>query len=351
MNLLACDLGGTKVLLGIYEKKNNEPPKLLKKQKYKSSDWDSFYDILDNFLNNQLVDSNSLVACFAIAGAIKNNSAQITNLSWNISSAFLKRKYNFLKVELINDFAVQIYGIPNLNETQFKIIHDNKSNLSTKEKDFHTIVGVGTGLGISRGIISNKVITVLPSEGGHVEFPSRSKEEWEFKEWLRRELKIKRVSAERVLSGEALYYIAKWKLEQYKMHNHSLNKILEQASQNSESKRNIPSVICEAANLNDELINQVVKFWLNAYASYLGDVALHELCYGGLWISGGTAPKHLQYFLSDTFLKHFFNKGRLNNIVKTIPLRIIIDEQFGMYSAACRANMLLQKQIKPNDYS
>ena len=343
MNLLACDLGGTKVLLGIYEKENNGPPKLLIKQKYKSSDWDSFYDILDNFLNHQLIDSNSLVACFAIAGAVKNNSAQITNLSWDISAAVLKRKYNFLKLEIINDFAVQIYGISNLNETQYKIIHNNKSNLSIKDKYFHTIVGAGTGLGISRGIISKKFITVLPSEGGHVEFPSRSKEEWEFKEWLRKELKIKRISAERILSGEALYYIAKWKLEQHKIHNHSLHEILQEASQNSELKRNIPSLICEAANLNDELINQVVEFWLNAYASYLGDVALHELCFGGLWISGGTAPKHLQYFLSDTFLKHFFNKGRLNNIVKTIPVRIIIDEQIGMYSAACRANMILQK--------
>ena len=43
MNFLACDLGGTKVLLGIFERViNDDSPKLLFKKKYVSSDWDSF---------------------------------------------------------------------------------------------------------------------------------------------------------------------------------------------------------------------------------------------------------------------------------------------------------------------
>jgi len=40
-------------------------------------------------------------------------------------------------------------------------------------------------------------------------------------------------------------------------------------------------------------------------------------------------------------LKQFSNKGRLKDIVKTIPIRIILDEEFGLHSAACRAKMLL----------
>ena len=43
MNFLACDLGGTKVLLGIFEKElNADAPKLIFKKKYISSNWDSF---------------------------------------------------------------------------------------------------------------------------------------------------------------------------------------------------------------------------------------------------------------------------------------------------------------------
>ena len=47
MNFLACDLGGTKVLLGIFEKvKNDDSPKLIFRKKYLSSEWDSFELIL-----------------------------------------------------------------------------------------------------------------------------------------------------------------------------------------------------------------------------------------------------------------------------------------------------------------
>ena len=84
--------------------------------------------------------------------------------------------------------------------------------------------------------------------------------------------------------------------------------------------------------------------WFNSYSSFIGDLAVHELCFGGLWISGGTAPKHFKNFISDSFLKQFSNKGRLKDIVKTIPIRIILDEEFGLHSAACRAKMLLSNQ-------
>ena len=47
MNFLACDLGGTKVLLGMFKKDvNDESPKLIIKKKYISSEWASFELIL-----------------------------------------------------------------------------------------------------------------------------------------------------------------------------------------------------------------------------------------------------------------------------------------------------------------
>ena len=54
MNFLACDLGGTKVLLGIFENVTNDvSPKLIFKKKYVSTDWDSFELILEDFLKKE----------------------------------------------------------------------------------------------------------------------------------------------------------------------------------------------------------------------------------------------------------------------------------------------------------
>jgi len=343
MNFLACDLGGTKVLLGIYEKViNDNSPKLIFKKKYISSDWDSFELILDDFLKNECKNiTHPSSACFAVAGPLSNNKAQIINLSWNISGNDLQNHFNFKRCELINDFAVQIYGIPFLKENQYSTIQ-NGGLSEVANNDLHAIVGAGTGLGIARGIISENKVKVLASEGGHVEYSPKSELEWELKIWLKNSLKVDRISCERIISGTGLSRIAEWRLSKPDAKNHPLRKYLKELNNSDSLRKEIPEKICNLSNKGDILMIEVERIWLDAYASLLGDVALQELCFGGLWISGGTAPKHFKNFKSDLFMKQFFDKGRLKDILKTIPVKVILDEEFGLFSAACRAKMLLK---------
>ncbi len=343
MNFLACDLGGTKVLLGIFKKNiNNDSPKLILKKKYLSSEWESFELILEDFLQNQCKNiAHPYSACFAVAGPLSNNNAKIINLKWNISENALQKKFKFKNCELINDFAVQIYGIPYLKKNQYTTIQNGSSTQGANE-DLHAIVGAGTGLGIARGIISGKEVKVLASEGGHVEYSPKSNLEWELKIWLKNHLKVERISCERIISGTGLSRIAEWILSKPEAQNHPLKEYLEENKNSDSLRKELPDKICTLSNEGDQLMIEVERIWLDAYASLLGDVALQELCFGGLWISGGTAPKHFKNFKSDLFMKQFLDKGRLKDILKTIPIKVIVDEEFGLFSAACRAKMLLK---------
>ncbi len=343
MNFLACDLGGTKVLLGIYEKViNDDSPKLLFKKKYISSDWNSFELILEDFLKNECKNiTHPSSACFAVAGPLSNNQAKIINLSWNISRNALQKKFNFKSCELINDFAVQIYGIPYLKKNQYCTIQ-NGATTEGANNDFHAIVGAGTGLGIARGVISKNIIKVLASEGGHVEYSPKSKLEWDLKIWLKNSLNVERISCERIISGTGLSRIAEWRLSKSDAKNHPLQNYFQKIEISDDVRKELPEKICNLSKEGDQIMAEVERIWLSAYASLLGDVALQELCFGGLWISGGTAPKHFKNFKSDLFMKHFFDKGRLKDILKTIPINVILDEEFGLFSAACRAKMLLK---------
>ena len=206
----------------------------------------------------------------------------------------------------------------------------------------HAIVGAGTGLGIARGIISGEKVKVLASEGGHVEYSPKSKLEWELKIWLKNYLKVERISCERIISGTGLSRIAEWRLSKPDAQNHPLQKYLKEIKIFDTARKELPEKICNLSKEGDQLMIEVERIWLDAYASLLGDVALQELCFGGLWISGGTASKHFKNFKSDLFMKQFFDKGRLKDILKTIPMKVILDEEFGLFSAACRAKMLLK---------
>ncbi len=342
MNFLACDLGGTKVLLGIYERvKDSSIPKLVLKEKYFSNEWDSLYSILDDFFSKKPLDISILKsACFAIAGPIKDENCKLTNLPWNISKVELKNKLKLNSIELINDFAVLVYGIPFLDRNQFQTIQIGEESLVNNK--LHTIVGAGTGLGISRGLINSDNIEILSSEGGHIEFAPKNSKEWELKVWLKKFLNLERISCERIISGEGLCNIAKWRFSYSDVVNHSFQNILNASKTSEEAKKELASKICKFSEKGEPVLREIESIWLSNYASYLGDVALHELCYGGLWIAGGTAPKHFKNFKSDSFLKHFSDKGRYKDILKCIPVRVILDEEFGLFSAACRAKMLLK---------
>ncbi len=343
MNFLACDLGGTKVLLGIFKKDfKDDSPKLIFKKKYLSSEWDSFELILEDFLKNECKNiTHPYSACFAVAGPISNDNAKIVNLSWNISGNALKNKFNLKSCELINDFAVQIYGIPFLKKNQYSTIQKG-SHSEGANNDLHAIVGAGTGLGIAKGIISGEKVKVLASEGGHVEYSPKSKLEWELKIWLKNYLKVERISCERIISGTGLSRIAEWRLSKPDVQNHPLKKYLKEIKTFDAARKELPEKICNLSKEGDPLMIEVERIWLGAYASLLGDIALQELCFGGLWISGGTASKHFKNFKSELFMKQFFDKGRLKDILKIIPIKAILDEEFGLFSAACRAKMLLK---------
>jgi len=344
MNFLACDLGGTKTLLGLFqENANTNYPNLILKKKYISSEWDSIEIIVEDFLKNECKNINHpFSACFAVAGPISNNNAKIINLSWNISGDRLKNKFKFKSCELVNDFAVQIYGIPFLKKSQYSTIQNGDPSAGAN-KDLHAIVGAGTGLGIARGLISGKNIQVLASEGGHIEYSPKSELEWDLKNWLKNSLNVNRISCEIIISGAGLSRIAEWRLSKPDAKNHPFQKYIKELKFANDLEKILPEQICKLSTEGDILMNEIENIWLGAYGSLLGDVALHELCFGGLWISGGTAPKHFKNFKSDLFLKQFSDKGRLKDMVKSIPVKVILDEEFGLFSAACRARMLLRR--------
>ena len=92
-------------------------------------------------------------------------------------------------------------------------------------------------------------------------------------------------------------------------------------------------------------MTEVLELWLSAYGSAVGDIALQDLCTSGLWIGGGIAAKILDSFKSMTFINSLRNKGRFSDFIATIPIKILIDPEFGLFSSACKAH-LLSKTLK-----
>jgi glucokinase len=100
--------------------------------------------------------------------------------------------------------------------------------------------------------------------------------------------------------------------------------------------------MAEAAAAGDALAKDALDLWLGAYGSVVGDLALTGLSRGGIWLAGGTAGKLLRALGQASFAQAFLAKGRLAPVLEKLPITAITDPAIGLYSAACRARMLLK---------
>jgi glucokinase len=340
--LLAGDIGGTKTLLSLYAAGASHP-ELLVQERYASADWDDLAPMVRHLLSHGAGQGHPRpeAACLAVAGPVQGGRARLTNLPWQLDEADLAQACGLASVELVNDFAVLIYGLPHLQPPQLAQVRAGEAIGSAPL----LVLGAGTGLGVAFGIPTPSGLMAVASEASHGEFAPRSTAEWELREWLRQDLKVERLSIERVVSGTGLGHVGRWMLAL--RHPDGDHPLCAEASRwqaagwvGSESA-DLPAALAAAAASGDPLGRDVLDLWLGAYGSVAGDLALASLSRGGIWLAGGTAAKLLDGLRSPRFSQAFLAKGRLEPTLSAIPIKAIIDPAVGSFSAACRARMLL----------
>src|SRR5687768_16613150 len=108
MRLLAGDIGGTKTLLRCVATDGT----IVQEARYDSLAWPTFDALLHSFLAS-LGDPAAIdAACFAVAGAVLDGRAQVTNVGWILDEKALMQALPFGRVSLINDFYAVGLGVP-----------------------------------------------------------------------------------------------------------------------------------------------------------------------------------------------------------------------------------------------
>lgn len=338
--LLAGDIGGTKTLLSLHAATGLVT---LAQRRYSSADWPDLAAMVNHFLEDLRPAGHARpsVACLAVAGPVQAGRARLTNLPWSLGEHELARDCAIPSVELVNDFAVLIYGLPHLRDDQQAAVRGGSAQPDAPL----LILGAGTGLGVAIGVPGAGGLQALASEAAHGEFAPRDQAEWDLKQWLAADLAIERVSIERVVSGTGLGHVARWLLSREAQAGaHPLAAVAERwlrPEPEPAARQDLPAAVAAAAAEGDPLACAALDMWLAAYGSVCGDLALACLPRGGIWLAGGTAAKLLADLRSPVFTQAFLAKGRLAAVLEPIPIQAVTDAAIGSFSAACRARMLL----------
>jgi glucokinase len=316
MRVVAGDVGGTKVFLRAVEVAENRRAVAIE-QRYESSAYASFDLLLAAFIDRApgVIEA----ACFAVAGPVLGDRAEVTNLSWRIDANALAQRFSIRRVSLINDFSAVALGVPLLAPPDLVSL-----NAGTRvEHAPIAILGAGTGLGEANLFFDGAKWDVIPGEGGHADFAPQNAEQAQLLLALQRKYG-EHVSWERLLSGLGLLNI----------HNFL-------TGQDRAYEETIPIEIAAAAEAGDATANHAFEIFVDIYGAEAGNMALRTLARGGVFLAGGIAGKNLRHFTNGRFVEAFVRKGRFRSLLGSIPVDLIANPNVGLIGAAEGALRLL----------
>ncbi|HEX8254362.1 MAG TPA: glucokinase, partial [Thermoanaerobaculia bacterium] len=175
----------------------------------------------------------------------------------------------------------------------------------------------GTGLG--EAIVTHHDTThhVIPSEGGHADFAPQDEEQARL--FVHLHQRYGHVSWERLLSGMGLVNIFTF------LGGEELE----------------PAAIAELAAGGDARAVHTFEIFADIYGAEAGNMALRVLARGGVYLAGGIAAKNIERFTDGRFVEAFLRKGRFRDLVSTIPVDLIVNEDVGVIGALEGARRLI----------
>jgi glucokinase len=332
MFLLAGDIGGTKTILRLVEVTEvtltEKSLQTAREAQYISANFPDLVPIVRQFLGEFPTPE---IACLAIAGPVVDNTSNLTNLSWVLDAGRLETELGINKVDLINDFAANSFGILGLKTADIHTLQPGQ----VKQDAPIAVIGAGTGLGEGFLIPQGNKYQIFPSEGGHTDFAPRNQLEIELLQYLQHKFAVPHISVERVVSGQGIVSIYQFLRDRsYMTESAEIAEKIRLWEEGEDKTLDPAAIISQAAfKRRDRLCEQTMQMFIEAYGAEAGNLGIKLLPYGGIYITGGIAPKILPLMQDGLFLKTLKNKGRVSSLLDKIPIHIVLNPQVGLLGA------------------
>lgn len=318
--ILAGDIGGTKSLLALYEN-SGTPRNPVAEQEFPSRDYSGLEGVVADFLKKN--HATITAACFGLPGPIVNGQCETPNLPWVVDVGKIHSLFGG-GVALLNDLEATGYGIPALQDDELLTLNQGQPDPQGNA----ALIAPGTGLGECILFRVGDGHRPSASEGGHCDFAPRTPEQVALLSWAF-EHKRPRISFDRVASGTGLPLIYEFL---------SATGAAEGNEEVTQAIRNAPdpaAAISQSALENHcPLCVKTLDLWVEVLGAEAGNLALKALATAGVYLGGGIPPKILPKLQDGTFLKAFRDKGRLENVVSQMPVKIILNSRAALYGTA-----------------
>lgn len=318
--ILAGDIGGTSTRLAVFDVQDGTLKPTVT-EKFSSRAHNGLDEIVRQFVSAHNVQVE--YATFGIAGPVRQGRAEATNLPWVVDAHELSGELGNVNVSLLNDLEANTYGIFELEPADLAVInggsHSDTGNVA--------VISAGTGLGEAGATWDGSHYIIFATEGGHTDFAPRDDLEIALLQYMRQRIGG-RVSYERVLSGPGLHMIYEFLRD--------TGRGTEEDWLRDELKQNDSSAVVSMHGLDgkSELCVSALDLFVTLYGAEAGNLALKMMALRGVYIGGGIAPKIIARLESGLFMDAFASKGRFEPMLRSIPIRVLLNDQAALLGAA-----------------
>lgn len=331
--ILAGDIGGTNTRLALFDSDGDHRHPLAE-VRYRSSEHPDWQSIVETFVQGH--DAAISTACLGVAGPVIEQRSRITNLGWVIDSSSFARCLGIDdgKVRLVNDVQAVATAVPHLYVEEVRTVQEGHAT----EHGCIGVVAPGTGLGEAYLLWSGANYESHPSEGGHASFAPCNDTETDLLRFMLQRHDY--VSFERVCSGSAIAELYDFFSERMA---DDVDPDLDSRIAGAEDRT--PLIVQHAldGNRTNPVCRHAVEMFVSILGGEAGNFALKLLTTGGIYLGGGMSPRVLSLLESPTFLSSLSHKGRFEEMVSRIPVRVIVQPDAALMGAAIIASSILSE--------
>jgi glucokinase len=318
--ILTGEIGATRVRMAAFETEGNRLQLVVEKD-YASQEHDGLAEILADFIKTEGIGVHS--ACFGAAGPVRNGRSKISNLPWVIDSRELAKQLKLNTVGLINDLEAYAYGIDALESKDFVTLSEGSEDAEGNR----AVISAKTGLGMAGLYWDGFRHHPFACEGGHADFAPRGELQMELLAYLQK--KYGRISCERILSGPGIKNIYEFLRDTHKAEEpdwlrEQMNAAPDQPALISKSALEGKAAICD----------QALSIFVSVFGAETGNCALNYMSTGGIFIGGSIAAKILPKMKDPIFMQSFLDKGRMESLLKDMPVKIVLSDDALLMGAA-----------------
>jgi glucokinase len=318
-SILVGDVGGTNARFAIVDTSGPALWRVRQRQIF-TQNFPTFSAALRNYAEQAGIAAIPAAAAIAVAGPVTEGTARFTNRGWEISEEELK-KFGFKEALLINDFGALAYVVDILGAKDLRTLGPELKGL---DRGTISILGAGTGFGVSCLARYGELAVPMATEGGHIGFAPCDDEELAALQLMWKQ--GGRVSVERILSGPGL---------------ENLYQTLERLNGRQPTTMSAAQIVA-AARSDDAACRAAVMMFCSIFGAVAGDFALAHGARGGVYIAGGIAKRIEGFLVQSAFRARFESKGRLSPFVAAIPTKLIVKADAALLGAA-RAGLMLAR--------